>query len=78
MRKARGALVVRVLRLRYASLRMTTVLGDGVLLSQPVANCVTGWGTRFVLLGVKVGLACARQKAHLWYGSFDCATLRSG
>src|SRR5580698_8755626 len=47
LRKAKGAPAVRVLRLRYASLRMTTVLGDGVLLSHPVANCASGWGTRF-------------------------------
>jgi hypothetical protein len=32
--------------------------------SHPSANCAKGWGTLFVLLGVKAGLACARQKAH--------------
>ena len=46
MRKAKDAPAVRVLRLRYASLRMTALL-NGLLLSDPFANCASGWGTRF-------------------------------
>ena len=79
LRKAKTAPAVRVLRLRYASLRMTTVLGMGCCFpTLAPKNGARRWGTLFVLLGVKAGLACARQEAHLWCGSFDCATLRSG
>src|SRR5580700_5003509 len=77
LRKAEDAPAVRVLRLRYASLRMATVLGD-VLLFKPVAIARQDGAPVFVLLGVKVGLACARQKPHLRCGSFGCATPRSG
>jgi hypothetical protein len=42
---------------------MTTVLGDGWLLSHPGASYATGWGTFFVLLEVKAALL-AQGKRH--------------